>query len=923
MINYLNRKFTEHLADKQIISKEQKDWFVQAGLFVLHDIPLRALISEIQNLKAEGKLHGGTPEEEHQYFVETYLSDQVYRDDFYSRYPEIARLSEQVVRQTVALYSEICMRQERDRTQITEKLCKGKKFHGIAALELSASDPHNSGKRTARVTLDNGTVLYYKPHTVRKNQIYQEIYHCLCREAGLSCEEIFCIDCGKYGWEAQVQSSACETETQVNRYYVRMGIHLFLGYLLSVSDLHAENIIASGEYPVIVDFETYPGVSALGLDPGGQTVEAYIRDSVIKTGILPCLSWGQGKNAAIISAINRPGKIRTPFRMPVVKNSGRSDIHIAHEMIEMEIPECTVRLRSREMDPSAYTEALCRGFTVAYRACLADEELLKMVIPFFDGRSRVVLRHTQQYAMYRFTSLHQDFCKDGKRRRQLLFSVLHTQEEDVIKRTIHDYETESLLRLDIPYFEIDASGTSLYDGDGNEYPDYLPISPLEAWKNKRKLLSEEDLERQLSVIRLSMALIAKERSFPVPVDRRVLPESDLTKQMESHIQKIAKWLCETMVATQSKAGWISIRYFNHEKWCIAPAGKYLYDGIAGPAVFLAAYLRQFQDDRAKTAFDLVKQTMFDHTDRMMQENEGHFLYHEKGIDCERASGGQTGVLEGEGSIVSTYLMLYRITGGQEYLSYAQRHFRYIEQMYRYTSSCDYLSGNAGAVVTALRLYERTGQKRYLELAIRIEETIWEKVRWMEQGCGWCCEGEEIPLTGMAHGSSGVLMAYSALLKHTQEQHYRDKIFDILAYENSLYSEEDGNWLDLRKNASCRAMNAWCHGAPGILLSRMELAAVIGEETVRKDIERAANALFTQNTGEHICLCHGIAGNLLIMNQYLKVSRQPEYERKYQQRLSDFLLNLEAYGKQVAFEYCQPGFMNGITGVGYALLQLYS
>ncbi len=72
---------------------------------------------------------------------------------------------------------------------------------------------------------------------------------------------------------------------------------------------------------------------------------------------------------------------------------------------------------------------------------------------------------------------------------------------------------------------------------------------------------------------------------------------------------------------------------------------------------------------------------------------------------------------------------------------------------------------------------------------------------MEAGAGFSDE-EEMPLAGMAHGNSGFLMAYAALLKMLERagdmnekvrehrrKEYQDKILQLLSYEDSLYSED--------------------------------------------------------------------------------------------------------------------------------------
>ena len=97
-----------------------------------------------------------------------------------------------------------------------------------------------------------------------------------------------------------------------------MGIHLFLGYALGATDLHGENIIAHGEYPVIIDMETYPGYLKQQSEKDGSSVEEKINksteiklaNSVIHTGMLPVLTWGRGNSRVLISAMGTEEKMK-------------------------------------------------------------------------------------------------------------------------------------------------------------------------------------------------------------------------------------------------------------------------------------------------------------------------------------------------------------------------------------------------------------------------------------------------------------------------------------------------------------------------------------------------------------------------------------------------------------------------------------
>ena len=57
----------------------------------------------------------------------------------------------------------------------------------------------------AKVELDNGTILYYKPHSLDKNIKYQELYNYLCRKTGISCRTVQYLSHDSYGWEEKIR----------------------------------------------------------------------------------------------------------------------------------------------------------------------------------------------------------------------------------------------------------------------------------------------------------------------------------------------------------------------------------------------------------------------------------------------------------------------------------------------------------------------------------------------------------------------------------------------------------------------------------------------------------------------------------------------------------------------------------------------
>lgn len=870
----------------------------------------RVLIQDIHRKKETGFLQGKTPEEQYRFYHEKWLDcrENVYK--ILKEFPELARLLFMEIQCNYELADEILEHLEMDRSQIIKIFCNGKTFGDIGAVRFMG-DAHNRGRKAARVELDNGITLYYKPHNLQNSERYQEMYAYLCKEAGISCTDQRYLLRNTYGWERHIEWQCCRTEEEIRRYFFRMGIHLMLGYTLGVTDLHGENVIAHGEHPVIIDLETCPGYIIQTEESSvRRKTETLLAKSVLHTGILPVLTWGAGKEAVILSAVNT-GKIVTPFRVPAVKKAETSEMYIDYQLVEFEIKENTLKINDKIVNAYEYVENLEQGFRFAYEKVLTDKAITEMLEAFYDTGARVILRHTQQYSMYRFLSWHPDYVGERKRRAQLL-QVMHREGETETQKKIHDYEIQDLLENDIPCFHTEGRERCIYTGDGKSVKDYFPVSPYEAWKIHMKDLGKKDCQYQCGLIRLSMSMQRKNRNSFYNTYSGAVKKTQTAKQ----IKNIITWIVDTAVIAEDGAGWTGLQFFENGLWKMVPAGMYLYDGISGIALLLGEYLTYFQDEKAKNIFELAVKRMCVYT-RELETGQ------------VKSCNIRTGVFDGESSVVYTFLLLYEITGEKKYLDHAEKHFAAIKKYLPQDENYDLLSGNAGAAIAALKLYQikkecAEPEEEYLTVAVEIEKNLWKHRQIMENGCGWKLSCVERPLAGMAHGNSGFLMVYAALYQITGNREYLKKINALCDYENSLYSEEKENWLDLRSpEDEKKVMNAWCHGAPGILLARLELEKIRENHDTEEDMKRASHSLFCGNEDGKICICHGLAGRILIMKKYLEQHKNPEFRKIYNQKIRELIFMLEQEDNLNASETRNPAFMNGISGVAYALLKIYT
>src|SRR5262249_49362908 len=68
------------------------------------------------------------------------------------------------------------------------------------------------------------------------------------------------------------------------------------------------------------------------------------------------------------------------------------------------------------------------------------------------------------------------------------------------------------------------------------------------------------------------------------------------------------------------------------------------------------------------------------------------------------------------------------------------------------------------------------------------------------------------LTGFAHGAAGIAYALLRLYEATREARFLEVAEEGIAYEDSVYSSQAGNWPDFR-HAQPAFKLGWCHGAP--------------------------------------------------------------------------------------------------------------
>ncbi|HET8775549.1 MAG TPA: lanthionine synthetase LanC family protein [Thermoanaerobaculia bacterium] len=245
---------------------------------------------------------------------------------------------------------------------------------------------------------------------------------------------------------------------------------------------------------------------------------------------------------------------------------------------------------------------------------------------------------------------------------------------------------------------------------------------------------------------------------------------------------------------------------------------------------------------------------------------------------------------------------------------------------------DVIGGAAGAIVGLFAI----DAERYLEEAKRLGDFLLARANGDGDALSWTTmPGNQRDLTGYSHGAAGIAVALLELYARTNDGKYREAAEAGFAYERRLYSPQQQNWPDLRSFSSPNPQQpgyslAWCHGAPGIALSRIRAYELTKDDRYRLEADAALGGTYrglaAPAAGENYSLCHGLGGNAEPFLVAADSFGDPRY-RAMAENVGD--RGIQAVHAQRNLWPCgvmsggeSPNLMIGTAGIGYFYLRLY-
>jgi type 2 lantibiotic biosynthesis protein LanM len=921
----LREKFT-HLPFKP---DEVIELFVPGLIRKLTSYAARTITLELNVARLRGVLKGASPKERFDHFKEL-IAQPEFLVPILHEYPvltrQIVRAIDYWARSCMEVLTNLCA----DWSEIVKTFLPEEETGPLTEISDDVGDMHRNGRAVRILTFESGLRLVYKPHSLSVDIHFGELLKWLNeRKDDLQFRTIKVIDHKDHGWAEFIKPLECFSEAEMHRFYQRQGGLLALLYALDATDFHFENLIASGEHPVLIDLESLfhprmkPSSSgAQGHAPASQTLS----NSVMRIGMLPHRIWSVDEQDGVdISGLGGAAGQMTPFTVLTFENQSTDEMRVVRSRVEIPGAQNRPALQGKALNLQDYTGDIIEGFTSVYRLLLQERALLTAndgpLSVFGEDEVRAVLRPTQVYGIFLTESYHPDMLRDGLDRSRHFDRLWESIKSRPEYSEIVPSEIRDLQQGDIPFFCCRPCSRDLWTSNGQRIGNFFEEDSLSVVRRRIGQLNEEDLARQTWFIAASMA------SLTHGIDRQPLahPLFKSTnkgagrERLLAAARLIADRLDALAIRDEENVNWIGLTFLNGGKWTLLPLSDDLYNGTLGIALFLTYAGDVLQEERYTALARTILLNAKLRAEALIKEIKSPYKQ-------EGGFGGYHGI----GAVIQTFAHVAQTWKDRSFLHTAEMAVELLSGLIRSDETLDIIGGSAGCILNLLSLYHCTSSSRSLAAATLCADQIIQKTQPQRHGLAWntVLKGSR-PLTGFSHGVAGIAHALLSLAAVTGEENYRHVALEAFAYEESVFSFEESNWPDFREEGAVAVedgdsfMVAWCHGAPGIGLARLNALRHVSDERFLADVEIAIQTTLKKGFGLNHSLCHGDLGNLEFLFEAGRLLGKAGLLDEVKRRAATILDSIEQQGWICGTPGGTetPGLMTGLAGIGYGLLRL--
>lgn len=866
---------------------------------------VRVLVTELSRERTAGRLLGDTPQDRFAAFTARCGTRQGL-SKLFARYPVLARMLGQTAVDAVDAVVELAARLHADRERLTAELFGGVGLGALVRVELGRGDAHQGNRSVAILHFEGGTAVY-KPRPLDQHALLDEAVAWLDGLVpGLGPHTPRTVRNEGYGWLEFIEHRWCESITDADRFYRRQGALLALLYVMDGTDVHYENLIASGDQPVLVDAETLlhsglPFAMTVGDDPAAKALAA----SVHRTGLLPYLLIGDN-GAMDLSALGRTEGGQYPSDVLCLEGVGTDEMRVVRGPVAGATGLNQPLSGGHPAGQADHRAALLAGFRAGYdaialhRADLLDED--GFLTRWAQVPARLLVRATRLYTTLLEESTHPDMLRDALAR-DAVFALLWTESVgDAARQRLIEAEIADLWRGDVPVFFHRPAQTAVWTSRDVRLDQVLPATSLGTVMDKIAALSEVDRYDQEWMIAATLAvgsagaasagtrsaLVRQPASFVVPTPSRLLAAAcGIADEIGAR----------AVLGDGGRANWLCLERVADEHWAVLPMGGGLAEGYCGVALFLAQIGSLAQADRyTALARDAVRPLP-----SLLSTMAG---------DPDLSAAVGPGALSGLGGIIYALVRLSALLGEEvgrclpdafTALTHAA------ESLTDHPFGADpaltgLADGLAGALVAAVLLQETGFGDDAGKLARDLADRLLRVVG-----------ADDTRPAGLASGSAGIGWA---LLRYARTPAF--------AADARPHAEAGTALLRSALDTSLRASGdlSWHSGLSGVLLAAVDGLDPADREAEDGAFDRCFRLLDAAAPASDLSLCQGTLGRL---EPLLALAERGHADARAALtfRTGGVLGLIEQQGHRCATpdNVPSPGLLTGLSGIGYALLRL--
>lgn len=858
----------------------------------------------------------------------------------FRRYPVLARLLGTRLTQWVFATAELVTRLEQDWDAVAAMA--GQSGAGsLSTVQGGLSDAHQDGRSVMILGFADGARLLYKPRDLRLDAAFSGFLDWLADAGGGRLRAPRVLTRDGYGWVECLEPAPIAEPSGVHRFYRNAGRLMCVVHLLGGTDCHEDNLMACGEDLVLLDPETlfHRDVHLGETESDGDADSGALDlETVLKTGFLP--TWTSsldGRGALDVSGLGSAVSARADAPAARVRGWGAINSDLMHRVVHEVVPEPGANLphladRAQDIDPADYLDDLIAGFREVYLTCARarDRLLLGQDSPLsaFRGcRSRYVFRATAVYYGLQREMLKPANLVSGLKMGWVIEKLARAAllaPDDLATRAMVRSEMAQMARLDIPYFGLMVHGET---PTAQESAQSSPDAP--GWSLRSDLsrtysfigrLGTADLALQTELIRA--AYIAQRQ----PIDMAPAASGSAATNPQSEPDALTPSLCldeavriaavleQRAIRLWGQPQWLGFRLSPAvDRWQLDLVSLGLYEGKVGIALFLAALESVTGETRYRRLWvDALTPLRDAATDPVV---------------APRLAREGLGLGSGLGGLIYASATIARLAPAESdwLLSSAEALAGQISaEMVATDTTLDLIGGSAGAILGLLALHAMTGRPdlvdRACACAAHLEAALSPRLAQRAPPPGGL-------LTGLSHGAAGIALALGRLAARADQPRLWSLVEALRAAEDAHFDSSASNWPDLR-HGDGHFMTSWCHGAPGIALGRLGLlqlgqdAHALLHEDWRAGLSCIAHA--GDLSVDHLC-----CGNLGLAEVLLASSRLEDDAGLHKAALARAAAVLQRREQASGYrlfsvlggQALNPGFFQGIAGIGYQLLRL--